>query len=47
MKVLFVGDIVGKPGRKALLEGLPALINKLKIDFVIVNVENAAGGFGL
>lgn len=47
MKVLFVGDIVGKPGRKALLEGLPALINKLKIDFVIVNVENAAGGFGI
>lgn len=47
MKVLFIGDIVGKPGRKALREGLPGLVNKLKIDFVIANVENAAGGFGV
>lgn len=47
MKVLFVGDIVGKPGRKALKQGLPGLVNKLKIDFVIANVENAAGGFGV
>lgn len=47
MKVLFIGDIVGKPGRKALREGLPEIINKLKIDFVIANVENAAGGFGI
>ncbi len=47
MKVLFIGDIVGKPGRRALQEGLPGLINKLKIDFVIANVENAAGGFGI
>lgn len=47
MKVLFIGDIVGKPGRRALKEGLPDLINKLKVDFVIANVENAAGGFGV
>jgi metallophosphoesterase (TIGR00282 family) len=47
MKVLFIGDIVGKPGRKALKQGLPDLVNKLKIDFVIANVENAAGGFGI
>lgn len=47
MKVLFIGDIVGKTGRKALREGLPDLVNKLKIDFVIANVENAAGGFGI
>ncbi len=47
MKVLFIGDIVGKPGRRALREGLPDLINKLKVDFVIANVENAAGGFGI
>jgi metallophosphoesterase (TIGR00282 family) len=47
MKVLFIGDIVGKPGRKAVKEGLPGLVNKLKIDFVIANVENAAGGFGI
>jgi len=38
---------VGKPGRKALQEGLPDLVNKLKTDFVIANVENAAGGFGI
>lgn len=47
MKVLFIGDVVGKPGRRALKQGLPDLISKLKIDFVIANVENAAGGFGI
>ena len=45
MKVLFIGDVVGNPGRRALKQGLPDLISKLKIDFVIANVENAAGGF--
>ena len=47
MKVLFIGDIVGKPGRTAVKAGLPDIINKLKIDFVIANGENAAGGFGI
>lgn len=47
MKVLFIGDIVGKPGRKAVKDGLPGLISKLKIDFVIANAENAAAGFGI
>ncbi|MBI4682005.1 MAG: TIGR00282 family metallophosphoesterase [Nitrospirae bacterium] len=47
MKILFIGDIVGKPGRQAVKEGLPGLISKLKIDFVIANAENAAGGFGI
>ncbi|MCK5139607.1 MAG: TIGR00282 family metallophosphoesterase, partial [Thermodesulfovibrionia bacterium] len=47
MKVLFVGDIVGEPGRKALRQGLPKLVEKLKIDFIIANAENAAGGFGI
>lgn len=47
MKVLFIGDIVGNPGRKAVEEGLPDLVGKLKIDFVIANAENAAGGFGI
>jgi len=47
MKVLFIGDIVGKPGRKAIRDGLPDLVSKLKIDFVIANAENAAGGFGI
>ncbi len=47
MKVLFIGDIIGKPGRKAIRESLPDLVHKLKIDFVIANAENAAGGFGI
>lgn len=47
MKILFIGDIVGKPGRDAVKKGLPDIVNKLKIDFVIANGENAAGGFGI
>ncbi|RJQ45775.1 MAG: TIGR00282 family metallophosphoesterase [Nitrospiraceae bacterium] len=47
MKILFIGDIIGNPGRKAVKDGLPDLIGKLKIDFVIANAENAAGGFGI
>jgi calcineurin-like phosphoesterase len=47
MRVLFVGDIFGKPGRKALFEKLQGLIQAHRIDFSIANVENAAGGFGL
>ena len=47
MKILFVGDIVGSPGRKAVRELIPQIKKKEKIDFVIVNAENAAGGSGL
>lgn len=47
MKIFFIGDIVGKPGRRVVRERLPGLKSKLKIDFVIANVENAAGGFGI
>lgn len=47
MKILFIGDIVGGAGRKALREGIPKLVDRLKIDFVIANAENAAGGFGI
>lgn len=47
MKVLFIGDIVGKAGRRAIKEGLPPLVDRLKIDFIIANAENAAGGFGI
>src|SRR5262252_2299714 len=47
MKVLFVGDVVGAPGRRALVEGLTRAIDRHRIDFTVVNVENAAGGFGL
>ncbi len=47
MRILAVGDIVGKPGRRALKEILPSLRNELGLDLVVVNGENAAGGKGL
>lgn len=47
MKVLFIGDIVGTIGRSAVKALLPALLDRFKIDFVIANGENAAGGFGI
>jgi len=47
MKILFIGDIVGKPGRKAVSEFVPSLISERKIDFIIANCENAAAGFGV
>ena len=47
MLVLVVGDIVGQPGRKAVHEVLPLLRQQYKLDMVIVNAENSAGGFGL
>ncbi len=47
MRILFIGDVIGKPGRDVLAAELPRLIETLKLDFVIVNGENAAGGFGL
>lgn len=47
MNILCIGDIVGKPGREALEKCLPELKKKYKIDFVIANAENAAGGSGL
>jgi metallophosphoesterase (TIGR00282 family) len=47
MKVLFIGDIVGKIGRLATKALLPAVTNRYKIDLVIANGENAAGGFGI
>lgn len=47
MKVLFIGDVVGKPGRRILERLLPELIDRHRADFVIVNIENAAGGFGV
>ena len=47
MRILFIGDIVGKPGRDLIRVGLSALIDYHAIDFVIANVENAAGGFGI
>ena len=47
MKVLFVGDIVGKPGREILRKGLRPLVEREGIDLVIANAENAAAGFGV
>ena len=47
MKILAIGDIIGKPGRKAVKEILPGLCDQYDIDLVIGNGENAAGGLGL
>jgi len=47
MRLLFVGDVVGKPGRRVLARLLPELVDVQRIDYVVVNVENAAGGFGV
>jgi metallophosphoesterase (TIGR00282 family) len=47
MRLLFLGDMVGRAGRTAVCEQLPGLRSDLKLDFVIVNGENAAGGFGI
>ena len=47
MRILFLGDVVGKPGREVVEAELPRLIEGLRLDFVIVNGENAAGGFGI
>ncbi|MFN4196531.1 MAG: TIGR00282 family metallophosphoesterase [Caldimicrobium sp.] len=47
MKIVFLGDIVGSSGRKAVKELLPEIQRKYKPDFLITNAENAAGGYGL
>jgi metallophosphoesterase (TIGR00282 family) len=47
MRILFLGDIVGSPGREIIKELLPAFRKKEKLDFAIANAENAAGGSGL
>jgi metallophosphoesterase (TIGR00282 family) len=47
LTVLFLGDIVGEPGRNAVIARLPELKEKHGLDFVIVNGENAAGGRGI
>ena len=47
MKIIFIGDIVGKSGREALLINLNDLKEKFKPDIIIVNAENAASGYGL
>ena len=47
MKILFIGDIIGKPGRHAVRELLPTIVSEYGIHFVIANCENAAAGFGI
>lgn len=47
MKILFIGDIVGSPGREAIKKLVGSLRQELKIDFVIANAENASGGSGV
>jgi metallophosphoesterase (TIGR00282 family) len=47
MRILFVGDVVGRSGRAIVTERLPGLVIEWKLDLVIVNGENSAGGFGI
>ena len=47
MRVLFLGDIVGRIARNEVIEKLPNLRAELTLDFIVVNCENAAGGFGI
>jgi len=47
IRILFIGDIMGKVGRQMLHRHLESLIDRERIDFVVANLENAAGGFGI
>jgi hypothetical protein len=47
MNILFIGDVVGRPGRELIRKGLAGLVERLAADLVIANVENAAAGFGI
>src|SRR5437764_12110556 len=47
LKVLCLGDIVGRPGRQVICQKLPALVRQRQIDLVIANAENIAGGSGI
>jgi hypothetical protein len=47
MRILFIGDIVGRSGRAVVLKRVPELVREWKLDFVAANGENAAGGFGI
>jgi 2',3'-cyclic-nucleotide 2'-phosphodiesterase len=47
VRILFIGDVVGRSGRNVVGDRLPGLVRDWKLDFVIVNGENAAGGFGI
>jgi 2',3'-cyclic-nucleotide 2'-phosphodiesterase len=47
VRILFIGDIIGRSGRSAVIGRVPGLIAEWKLDFVVINGENAAGGFGI
>jgi len=47
MRILFIGDVVGRPGRQLVKTGLAALVSRHDVDLVILNAENAAAGFGI
>ncbi len=47
MKILFLGDVMGRAGRRAITENLPRLRSDWKLDFIVVNGENASGGMGI
>jgi len=47
MRLLFLGDVVGRTGRQVVVDQLPKLRQRYKLDFVVVNGENSAGGFGI
>jgi metallophosphoesterase (TIGR00282 family) len=47
VRILFIGDIVGRPGRELVKRGLSAIVDHHSVDFVIANAENAAAGFGV
>ncbi|NTU77736.1 MAG: YmdB family metallophosphoesterase, partial [Alphaproteobacteria bacterium] len=47
MRILFIGDVVGRSGRDGLARHMPALKDRLKPDVVIINAENAASGVGV
>ena len=47
LRILFLGDVVGEPGRSAVIARLPELKQKLALDFIVINGENAAGGRGI
>ena len=47
MRLLFLGDIVGRSGRKAVVERVPGLIRDLRAEFVVANGEKSAASFGI
>ena len=47
VRILFIGDIVGRPGRELVRQGLAGLVEHHQIDLVIANAENSAAGFGI